>query len=123
MNELPKRKNIRLKGYDYSSNGVYFITICVENRRCILSTIYRRGDPCGRLDTTLTELGEICAAEFNTIETMYPICKENNVIMGQLWQRNYYEHIIRDQNDYLTKWNYIDTNPTRWEDDEYFYRS
>ena len=32
-NELPKRKDIRLKNFDYSSPGVYFITICTENRK------------------------------------------------------------------------------------------
>ena len=31
--ELPKRKEIRLKQYDYSSPGAYFITICTENRK------------------------------------------------------------------------------------------
>jgi hypothetical protein len=30
--DLPKRKRIRLEGYDYSQNGAYFITICTENR-------------------------------------------------------------------------------------------
>ncbi|HWR22075.1 MAG TPA: hypothetical protein VN366_01245 [Feifaniaceae bacterium] len=29
--ELPKRKKIRLKGYDYSQNGAYFITVCVKD--------------------------------------------------------------------------------------------
>ena len=29
--ELPKRKDIRLKNYDYSSPGAYFVTICTEN--------------------------------------------------------------------------------------------
>lgn len=33
---LPKRKNIRLKGYDYSQNGLYFITICVKEKQEIL---------------------------------------------------------------------------------------
>ena len=36
---LPKRKNIRLKEYDYSEPGLYFITICTEGRRKILSKI------------------------------------------------------------------------------------
>ena len=31
--ELPKRKDIRLKNYDYSSPGAYFVTICTENRK------------------------------------------------------------------------------------------
>ncbi len=37
--ELRNRKSIRLKQYDYSSQGMYFITICVKNRECILSKI------------------------------------------------------------------------------------
>ena len=37
-----------------------------------------------------------------------------------LWQPSFYDHIIRDQTDYLTKWNYIDTNPARWTEDEYY---
>lgn len=34
--ELPKRKHIRLRKYDYSQNGCYFITICVKNKRQLL---------------------------------------------------------------------------------------
>lgn len=34
-NDLPKRKKIRLQGYDYSTAGAYFITVCVQNRRRI----------------------------------------------------------------------------------------
>ena len=33
------RKLHRLKGYDYSQNGVYFVTICTENRKAILCEI------------------------------------------------------------------------------------
>jgi len=31
---LPPRRSIRLKGYDYSQAGLYFVTICVQNRVC-----------------------------------------------------------------------------------------
>ena len=37
---------------------------------------------------------------------------------GKLWQRNYYEHIIRDENDLNSIREYIITNPARWADDE-----
>ena len=37
--ELPKRKPTRLSGFDYSATGAYFITICTQNRRKILSRI------------------------------------------------------------------------------------
>ena len=36
MNELPKRKPIRIEDYDYSSPGAYFITVCTANRKNIL---------------------------------------------------------------------------------------
>lgn len=32
MNELPKRKQIRIADYDYSTPGAYFITVCTANR-------------------------------------------------------------------------------------------
>ena len=38
-NNFPKRKPTRLSGFDYSTSGAYFITICTANRRKILSTI------------------------------------------------------------------------------------
>ena len=37
--ELPTRKALRLKEYDYASNGAYFITVCVQNRRELLGKI------------------------------------------------------------------------------------
>ena len=42
-NNLPKRKNNRLENYNYSNNGAYFITICVKERRKILSKIVGAG--------------------------------------------------------------------------------
>jgi len=38
----------------------------------------------------------------------------------RLWQRNYYEHIIRNEKEYLTIWQYIDENPLRWNEDKYY---
>jgi len=40
---LPMRKNNRLGKYDYSQNGAYFITICVKDRKEILSEIVGAG--------------------------------------------------------------------------------
>ena len=36
---LPNRKRARLKGFDYSSPGAYFVTICTKDKKCILSHI------------------------------------------------------------------------------------
>ena len=43
MSAFPQRKHVRLKNYDYSQNGVYFVTICTKDRKPLLSTI-----PVGR---------------------------------------------------------------------------
>ena len=39
--ELPKRKPTRLKNFDYSSAGAYFVTICIHDRMNILSEIVK----------------------------------------------------------------------------------
>lgn len=46
------RKSIRLKGYDYSSNGGYFVTICVKNRECLFGEIING-------EMNLSEIGQI----------------------------------------------------------------
>ncbi len=40
---LPKRKPTRLKDFDYSHNGAYFVTICTKDKECILSKIVGEG--------------------------------------------------------------------------------
>jgi len=37
-----------------------------------------------------------------------------------VWQRNYYEHIIRNEDAYLKIAEYVQTNPQRWKDDTYY---
>lgn len=39
MSKLPYRKSPRLKGYDYSTEGAYFVTVCVQDRRSLLGQI------------------------------------------------------------------------------------
>ena len=39
---------------------------------------------------------------------------------GKLWQRNYYEHIIRNEQSYQTISEYIMNNPAKWQDDEFY---
>jgi len=39
---------------------------------------------------------------------------------GKLWQRNYYEHIIRNHESYLRTANYIVNNPANWQGDEFY---
>ncbi|MFO7643666.1 MAG: transposase [Desulfosarcina sp.] len=39
---------------------------------------------------------------------------------GKLWQRNYYEHIVRNEKSYHQIAEYIQTNPLKWQDDRYY---
>ena len=79
---LPKRKPTRLKGYDYSQNGAYFITICTKERKKLLSEI-SVGD--GVLDVpqnTLTQYGHIAEKYLNQINEFYDyISIDHYVIM------------------------------------------
>ena len=37
-----------------------------------------------------------------------------------IWQEKYYDHVIRDEADYMTKYQYIQNNPAKWLEDEYY---
>ena len=80
--DLPERKPIRLPDYDYSSPGAYFVTICTQGRRCVLSSI-RRGAlrPCGRPDLRLSRYGKIAEQAFRRVEELYGVSFDVYVIM------------------------------------------
>lgn len=78
--ELPKRKPNRLPNFDYSAPGAYFITICVEGKRCILGDIVGGGD----LDApkvALTKMGRIVQRNIELSEQIPNIHVEKYVIM------------------------------------------
>jgi REP element-mobilizing transposase RayT len=54
--------------------------------------------------------------QFKRITTIR-INELNNTSGAKLWQRNYYEHIIRDERELNDTRLYIDTNPARWDED------
>lgn len=39
---------------------------------------------------------------------------------NSIWQKGFYDHVIRDEDDYLTKANYIENNPAKWAEDELY---
>lgn len=75
----PKRKTIRLKGYNYSSSGVYFITICTYKKEKILSeitgTIYET--PIG----ILTEYGKIAERYLLSMSNYYEDVKIDKFVI------------------------------------------
>ena len=68
-NELPKRKHTRLQDYDYSSIGVYFVTICTKNRAHTLSRIVGRGLAPAEIE--YTKFGEIAHEQLLSLEERY----------------------------------------------------
>ena len=162
--KFPKRKINRLKSWNYSNNGGYFITICTDNRKHILSKICV-GD--GFPVPQLTKTGQIVDDYIKNINMKYfcvtvseyvvmpnhvhlllfidnngtgnPSPTVGNIIGwfkynttksvneeyksagNKLWQRSYYDHIIRDEKDYIEKRNYILANPYKWVEDEYYF--
>ena len=67
---LPKRKPIKLKGYDYSSCGAYFITLCTQNKQKLFWN--NVGANCVRPnETPLSEIGIIIDNEIQKLSTIY----------------------------------------------------
>lgn len=188
--QIHQRKSIRLKGYDYAQVGLYFITICCQDRicrfghiendemilndagtmvekwyyelenkfndikchemvvmpnhfHCIIEnvdTVTVGADlrVCPNNDTNSLDasgehhgniLGEHIGSPlhrvvqwFKTMTTNHYIrgVKQNNwqPFNGKLWQRNYWEHIIRTENDYHRIAQYIISNPQNWDNDK-----
>ena len=81
--EYPKRKNLRIAQYDYSSAGGYFVTICVKDRKSILSDIIKpvgvgaHDDPQLRL----THLGRIVEKNLLSSESISGVKIDRYVIM------------------------------------------
>ena len=67
-NNLPKRKSTRLKEYDYSSPGAYFITICTKDRKCLLSEIVVGTGvlDCPFIETIFTAKRYVCNGQSRT---------------------------------------------------------
>ena len=84
-NDLKKRKPTRLKDFDYGTTGAYFVTVCTENRKPILSDII---NPVGEglappeYSVKLTSCGEIAKEQLKLLENRFPnVSIENFVIM------------------------------------------
>ncbi|HWR20038.1 MAG TPA: hypothetical protein VN608_10485 [Clostridia bacterium] len=173
MIEARQRKHPRLKKYDYTQSGAYFVTICTKNRVNILSHV--TAAPVGRDDfippteVKLTFYGKAVAETiFSIPKTHLSVIEEKHVIMPNhvhllltfssvsdgdmratqggmksscptlmtvvrvlksrvtlktkqsIWQDGFYEHIIRDEQDFLRHQKYMEDNPAKWAEDEYY---
>ena len=76
---LPNRKPTRLKNYDYSQNGYYFVTICTNNKENILCDIVGQG--LAPAETKLSVLGKIADTEILNLENRYDCIKINKYVI------------------------------------------
>jgi REP element-mobilizing transposase RayT len=156
--EFPKRKTTRLKDFDYSTTGAYFITINTQDRKSILSRIVSGGEdgpfpylsPRGKIaekwiqdipnkyqDVTVDRyvimpdhVHLLISISHNdgrgdpspTVSMVvgwlkHQITKEINKNLGttgeKIFQRSFYDHIIRNYEDYCEVHKYIHENPIR----------
>lgn len=118
-----QRKPQRLKNYDYSQDGLYYLTVCTGGRLPILGGICRGGPT--QIDGTrkspaAPSVGQIVGAwKSLTASEWLKRCKSAGVHMGAFWQRGYYDHVIRSEEEYFYICRYIEENPLRWSEDEY----
>ena len=164
MNKTEKRKPNRLKNFDYSSNGAYFITICAQDKRCVFGKIVGQG--LAPAETVLSKYGRIAERQLMLLNDRYPtitidkyiimpnhihfilmlkgesagaspcptvsdvicaykslttrMCKNEGFTHEKIFQASFYDHIIRDEDDYMIKVKYIEENPAKWQEDKYF---
>ena len=161
MAEPPRRTHPRLKDFDYSQSGAYFLTVCTREKQPLFGSVGRDdlGAPC----TNLSNLGAIVERYIRSIPDAYSnVVLEKYVVMPnhihlllrvtgpaggapgssrptqlvprmiaalkrfinreagrQLWQSSYYDHVIRNEEDFLRTWAYMDENPAKWAEDAY----
>jgi putative transposase len=97
-------ESARLKNFDYSSPGAYFITICAKNHEHLFGRIHNG-------DMVLSKTGSIVKEEW---ERSLEIQRELFCYEYTIWQSRFYEHIIRDENELKHIQEYIVNNPLNW---------
>ena len=80
MEKFFSRKHPRMKNFDYSENGYYFLTICVKEKQKILSDIVGRS-VLDAPDVVLTEKGKIVEKYIKSINNVKNVFVEKYVIM------------------------------------------
>ena len=120
--KIHHRRSIRLKGYDYSKPGAYYITVCTKNRvgakqskNNIIEQLFQNASPLqGRPKGTRP--GSLSSIMQNYISiTTRKINQIRKTPGKKLWQRNFYEHIIRNDNELNKIREYIIHNPLMWD--------
>ena len=138
--EKKRRKGNRLPEFDYGQSGAYFVTICTRDRRKILSQVagsdarvilkpagivlerYIRNAPevekyvimPDHVHMIVRLNGDGLSSKLSGIVRAIKALTTKEIGMS-IFQRSYYDHVIRNQQDYNEIWEYIDNNPRKWE--------
>ncbi|MBP3683945.1 MAG: transposase [Oscillospiraceae bacterium] len=146
--KYPKRKNPRLKGYDYSKTNYYFVTICTHNKQFLFGKIGENTEEKKIAETGILEIPihypevriEHYAVMPNHVHILLYLSDGKNSmdqIIGKykahvtrqihkihpdlkIWQDSFHDHIIRDEKGFQKIWLYIDSNPMNWEKDCFY---
>ncbi len=135
----------RLQGWDYSQNGVYFITICTAGRECLFGDIIVETydvethglhglhvETHGRASLQTQQIIQRTGVAYRSPKSISSFVagfkssatKHINELRGTpklpVWQPRFHDHIIRNDAEYQRIANYIDTNPENWETDNFF---
>ena len=140
--EIKTRKNLRLKEYDYSQQGWYFITICTKDKYNYFGNIIDNkvmlnedGIKLKKIIDDYNNVSDEVKNDFyqimpNHLHIIIKIKSDGKHSIGSivsglkskctrelkikdLWQKNYYERVIRDQKEYDNIVKYIAENPFR----------
>jgi len=156
----PYRRTVRLPGFDYSSSGYYFVTICTFQKEWCLGEIIADTMTLNQFGKTIDLVwkdipkhnlganldcyqimpnhihgiivlsrcrgiacnaptwGHVTAGSLSCVIRSFKSECSKQIGFG-LWQRNYYEHIIRNEVELNKIREYIHSNPVNWEKDEY----
>lgn len=148
--ELPQRKSPRIPGYDYSTANYYFITICTYQKRSIFGNPGELNWMGRCAEEKLHKIAVLNSGIYidkyvimpNHIHIIFDVrnCesrKNLGVVIGQykmavtkeirkmipdfqVWQRSFYDHVIRNQRSYEKIWTYIEHNPFHWKEDCFY---
>ena len=147
-NKLPTRKRLRIIEYDYSKEGMYFITICIKNRLELLGKIKDNYIELTQEGIIVKECIKQIEKRYINVEIDEYVIMPNHIhmilvinnktevtisrMMKQyktyvskkvgyaIWQKSFYEHIIRNEKEYIKIKDYIKNNIINWKEDRYF---
>jgi REP element-mobilizing transposase RayT len=150
--DYPKRKRLRLEGFDYSRAEAYFVTICTREHRSLFGEVANGEMRLNDAGNCVWRCWEEIPRHFPNVATDAFVVMPNHVHgilvfdepragharplhvviagfkaavsrhLGQsIWQRGYYEHVIRNQHDWSDCAAYIDANPAQWATSPYDY--